>query len=163
MCTLPETGLFLSVFIKIKSSLNDHISSNLNGCMTMSWRWQRSLAFWLAPSHYLQIKHIKIVKILFTICSSKNKNFSLCNEYSWVPISCWRRTNTLWTLEPCHCDWIKSMKISKNFSFGSSTTKDNDFRTCKNSRMSITWGGWSTWDFRFSKFICINIKNVCII
>lgn len=163
MSTLPKTSLFLSVFIKIKTTLNYHICSDLNGCMTMSWRWQGALTFRLAPSHYLQIKDIKIVKVLFAICSSKNKNFSLCNEYSWVSISCWRRANTLWTLEPCHCDWIKSMKIPKNFSFGSSTTKNNNFRSCKHSRMSITWSGWSTWDFWFSKFVSINIKNVCII
>lgn len=80
-----------------------------------------------------------------------------------MPISRWWRTNTLRSLKPCHCDWIKSVKVSKNFSLGSSTTENNDFRSCKNSWMGISWCGRSTWNFWFSELVCVNIKNVCII
>lgn len=80
-----------------------------------------------------------------------------------MSISCRWRTNTLRTLKPCHSDGIKSVKISENFSFGSSSSKYDDFRSCKYSRMSISWSRWSSWDFGFGKFICIDIENVGIV
>ncbi len=38
LSSLSEASLLLDILIKIETSLNDHVSSNLNGCMTMS-RW----------------------------------------------------------------------------------------------------------------------------
>ena len=73
------------------------------------------------------------------------------------------RTNTLRTLKPSHRYWIESMKISENFSFGSSSSKDDDFRTSQNGRMCISWGRWSSRNFGFGELICIDIKNVSII
>ena len=80
-----------------------------------------------------------------------------------MAISCRWRTDTLWSLKPCHCNRIKRMKISEDFSFSSTTTKDNDFWSCKNSRMSISWGWGRSWYFRFCKFISIYIEYVSII
>jgi hypothetical protein len=38
-------------------------------------------------------------------------------------------TNTFWALKPGHCDWVKGMKVSENFTFGTSTAEDDDFGT----------------------------------
>lgn len=80
-----------------------------------------------------------------------------------MSISCRWRPNTLWPLKPCHCNRVKGMKISEYFSFGSSSTKNNDFWSCEDRRMRISRGWWGAWYFRFCEFVCINIKNVSII
>lgn len=129
MGSLPETGLFLGVFVKVKSSLNDHIGSNLDGSMPMSRRRQRTFALWLAPCHDLQVQHVQIVEVLFSVGAAEYENLCLCDQDGGVSVSGGWGTNTFWTLKPGHCDWVKGVEVSENFTFGTSTAEDNDFGT----------------------------------
>lgn len=73
------------------------------------------------------------------------------------------RSDTLWTLKPGHSDWVKSVQISEDFSFGSSSSEDDNFGACQYSRMCIS-GCWGrSGDFGFSELVGIDIKNVGII
>ena len=80
-----------------------------------------------------------------------------------MPISRRRRSNTLWSLQPSHGDWIQCMKIPKNLSGCSSAPKNDNFWSCKHRRMCISRRRWCPRNLGLSKLIGINIKYISII
>ncbi len=163
LSSLSKTCLLLSVLVKVKTSLNYHVCSYLDSCVALARRRQWTLTFWLAPCHHLQIKHIQVVKVFFTICSTKDEDLSLSHQNSRMTISRWWRTNTLGTLKPCHRNRIKSMQVSEYFSLGTSSSKDDNLGSSKNSRVSISRRRRSSGDFRFSELVSVDVKNVGVI
>ncbi len=80
-----------------------------------------------------------------------------------MTISCRWRTYTLWTLKPSHGNRVKCMQVSEYFTFSSSSSKYDNLRPRKNCWVSIPWSRWSSWNFRFGKLVCVNVKNVSVV
>ena len=55
------------------------------------------------------------------------------------------------------------MKVSEDFSFGSSSSEDNDFGSSENGRVCVSWSWRSSGDFGFGELIGVNIENVGVV
>lgn len=146
---LPKPSTPLGFLIKMESSLDDHVGVYLDRSMSRT-RWgQRAITFWLCPSHNFEIQNVEIVKVFFSIGASKNKYLRLSYKDSWMSISGWWGTNSLWSLEPGHGDWIQGVEISENFTFCSPTPENHYLGASQHGWMAVPWCWRSSWNFGF--------------
>lgn len=92
---LFKPSSILLLFIKVKSSLNNQISSYLDTGMSLSRRRSRSSTLRLSPSHYLQIQQIQIIKIILSIPPPKYKHLSPSNQISTMSKPLRRRPRSI--------------------------------------------------------------------
>lgn len=124
---LPEACIFLGVLVKIEAPLDDHVCSNLNGCMPLSRGRKWALAFGLTPGHDLEIQDVQIIKVFFSIRAPEDEYFGFCHQHSGMPIPGGGRTNALRALEPGHSDWVKGVQVPEDLSLGAPSSEDDNF------------------------------------
>ena len=143
--------------------MNNQIIPNQNRSMSLPWSWSRSTALWSLPSHYLKIKNVNIVEIVFTIPASKDVHFGAVYNISRMIKSTMRCTSSSRALVPSHSDWIKSMQIFKWLIVLTFASKDNDSWTCEKSCVTKSWSRWCSLHLGFDPSWTVQIEDMSVI
>jgi hypothetical protein len=86
--------------------MDNEIVPDQNRRMPLARRGFRTAGFWPEPSHDLQVKNMKIVKILFAVPTAENEHLCTLNKVRCVTVSPNWSSSPFWPLIPSHGHWV---------------------------------------------------------
>ena len=124
------------LLIEVEAAVDDQVGADQDGAVALSWRWCGSRSIRLSPGHHLQVKLVHIVEEVRAVPSAEDDHLGAIDEVGGMVETRSGRTTTLWTLEPSHGEWVKSMQVSED-GLGTLASEDDYSSASQDSGVTV--------------------------